>query len=127
MRWVEEDLNDIADWLDDLRFDWLFLPEDAIQNATFEDRVLDVRQRARPTAILQAGKMALEVVVLPSVTCLSRATWAQLEEFARRGGKIICLGLLPRWSEIGRDEVQERHIETQTRSTMEDVYEAYPT
>ena len=125
VRWVEEDVADVADWLDDLRFDWLFLTEDAIQNATIEDRVLDVRQRARPTSILQVGAGALEAIVLPSVTCLSRATWAKLEEFAVRGGKIICLGLLPRWSEIGRDEEQERHLETQTRCTIEDIYEAY--
>ncbi len=125
VRWVEEDVADIADWLDDLRFDWLFLSEDAIQNATLEDRVLDARQRTRPTSLLQVGSASLEVIILPSVTCLSRATWAKLEEFSLRGGKIICLGLLPRWSEIGRDEEQERHLETQTRCTIEDIYEGY--
>ncbi len=125
VRWVEEDLCDVADWLDDLHFDWRYVGESAIAQATIEDRVLDIRQSARPTPLLCCENAVLQTVVLPSVTCLSRAAWAKLEEFANAGGKIICLGLLPRWSEIGRDEELEKHLETQTRCTLEDVYAAY--
>jgi len=127
VRWVEEDVALVADWLDDLHFDWIFLPEDDLTNAPIEDRVLDVRQSTRLTSLLLCGaaQLPLETIVLPSVTCLSRAAWAKLEEFAERGGKIVCLGLLPRWSEQGRDTEQELRIEKQTRCTLEDVYAAY--
>ncbi len=127
VRWVEQDVALVADWLDDLHFDWIFLPEDDLTNAPIEDRVLDVRQSTRLTSLLLCGaaQLPLETIVLPSVTCLSRAAWAKLEEFAERGGKIVCLGLLPRWSEQGRDAEQELRIERQTRCTLEDVYAAY--
>ena len=127
VRWVEEDIFDVADWLDDLRFDWLFIDEASVQNAPIENRVLDARQSKREKTLLLCGaaRLPLEVVVLPSLTFLSRATWARLEEFAGRGGRILCLGLLPRWSEIGRDAEQEKRVETQTRCWLDDVYRAY--
>ncbi len=65
------------------------------------------------------------MIVLPSVTALSWAAWRKLEEFAEAGGKVVCLGLLPRWSERGRDEEFESHVGRTTRLTVADAYEAY--
>lgn len=72
-----------------------------------------------------AAQMSLEMIVLPSVTALSWAAWRKLEEFIEAGGKVVCLGLLPRWSERGRDEELEQHIGRTTRLTVADAYEAY--
>ena len=75
--------------------------------------------------ICGASRLGFECVVLPSVTCLSRAAWRKLSEFVDAGGKIVCLGLLPRWSEIGRDEELEAQVERATRTNIEDVYDSY--
>lgn len=114
VRWVEEDLAATMQLLNSLHFDYSFVAESEIVDAEIANRVLVV-----------GAKMPIECMVLPSITCLSRAAWQKLEAFAQAGGKVVCLGLLPRWSEAGRDEKFEREIETQTRTNVEDVYNFY--
>ena len=114
VRWVEEDLAATMQLLDSLHLDYSFVAESEIVDAQIEDRVLVV-----------GAKTPVECVVLSSVTCLSRATWQKLETFAQNGGKVVCLGLLPRWSEGGRDETLESEIEAQTRTNVDDVYNFY--
>jgi hypothetical protein len=114
-RWVGDDLQSITDLLNDLHFDWLFVQEDQIVAAAQDASTLRVGARERE----------LEFIIVPSVTALSWATWEKLEAFAESGGKVACLGLLPQWSERGRDRELELHIGKVTRSVVADLYEAY--
>lgn len=114
-RWVEEDLYATALMLDDLHFEFLFVTEEDLQNGRFENGKV----------LCGAAQHAFELVVLPTVTTLHRATWSKLEGFLEAGGKVACLGLLPRYSERGRDVEFEEHISKTTMVTAGDIYEAY--
>lgn len=102
-RWISEDLHLIADLLDDLHFDWVFV---------HEGRLLPEEYR-------------IELLVIPGVTALGTDTWRQVESFVENGGKVACLGLLPRWNETGRDKVFEERVGKATLVTIDDLYEAY--
>jgi len=114
-RWVGEDLKLVTDLLDSLHFDWMFV---------FEDQIVDA---AREGSTLCAGvsRHAFEMIILPSMTALSWQAWQTLEAFADGGGKVACLGLLPRWSERGRDHALEKLIGKDSRLIIEDLYQAY--
>ncbi|MDF2440617.1 MAG: hypothetical protein JWN98_1601, partial [Abditibacteriota bacterium] len=114
-RWVEEDLYATALMLDDLHFEFLFVTEEDLQSGRFEGGKV----------LCGAAGHAFEMVVLPSVTTLHRATWTKLEGFLEAGGKVACLGLLPRYSERGRDATFEAHISKTTMVTASDLYDAY--
>jgi hypothetical protein len=114
-RWAGEDLQSITALLNDLHFDWLFVQEEQLAAATQDGSTLRVG----------AGQHELDLIVVPSVTALSWAVWERLEAFVESGGKVACLGLLPRWSERGRDRELELHIGKTTRSVIADLYEAY--
>jgi hypothetical protein len=114
-RWVGEDLHSVTSLLDDLHFDWLFVQEAQLIAAA----------QAGSTLRVGAQQHELELIVIPSVTALSWAAWEKLEAFAESGGKVACLGLLPRWSERGSDRALEERIGKTTRSIVADLYEAY--
>ena len=114
-RWVGEDLKLVTDLLDSLHFDWMFVSEAQINAA------------ARAGSTLQVGvtQHNFEMFVIPSVTALSWECWQKLESFAEAGGRVACLGLLPRWSERGRDRALETLIGKDSRLIIEDLYQAY--
>lgn len=114
-RWVEEDLNATAGLLDELHYDYLLLPEEDFLGGNCHD------------AIIECGtaRHLFSLLVLPSVTAMSWATWRKVEEFVAAGGKVVCLGLLPRWSEHGRDPALEEHISKSTMVTLSALYDAY--
>lgn len=114
-RWVEEDLYATALMLDDLHFEFLFVSEEDLQNGRFE----------AGKVLCGASEHAFELIVLPSVTTLHRATWTKLEALLEAGGNVACLGLLPRYSERGRDAAFEAHVSKTTMVTAGDLYEAY--
>ncbi len=114
-RWVEEDLNATALMLDDLHFEWLFATEDDIMQGSIENGAL----------FCGALRQRFELIVLPSVTALARETWMRLEEFVEQGGKVACLGLLPRYSQSGRDLAFEEEISRSTMVTVDELYAAY--
>ncbi len=114
-RWVGEDLQRITNLLDELHFDWLFVQEEQ----------LAVASQAESTLRVGTQQHAMEFIVVPSVTALSWAVWEKLEAFIESGGKVACLGLLPQWSERGRDRELEARIGKTTRSVIADLYEAY--
>ncbi len=114
-RWVEEDLYATALMLDDLHFEFLFVTEEDLQSGRFEDGKV----------LCGPAQLPFELIVLPSVTALHRNTWAQLENFLDNGGKVACLGLLPRFSERGRDREFEAYISKKAMVTVGDLYEAY--
>lgn len=151
VRWVEEDLEATASLLDELHYSFLLLPEETLCAARCEagcrvsgigpsgigSRVEDGRApdpkldapgpepESAARLLCGAAQMPLQMIVLPSVTALSWVAWRKLEEFIAAGGRVVCLGLLPRWSERGRDEALENHIGQTTRLTVADAYEAY--
>jgi hypothetical protein len=49
----------------------------------------------------------------------------KIEAFIEAGGKVACLGLLPRYSERGRDVDQENAISRMVALAVGDVYDAY--
>ena len=114
-RWVGEDLGLVTDLLDGLHFDWMFVSEEQISTADRDGNALSVG----------AARHDFEMIVLPSVTALSWECWQKLEAFADGGGKVACLGLLPRWSERGRDRALEKLIGKDSRLIIEDLYQAY--
>ena len=114
-RWVEEDLNATALMLDDLHFEWLFAGEEDIVAGNIEKGAL----------LCGANRQSFELIVLPSVTALARETWAKLETFVEQGGKVVCLGLLPRYSQSGRDQTFEEEISRSTMVTVDELYGAY--
>jgi hypothetical protein len=120
VRWVEEDLQDTAQLLDELHFDFVLLPEDDLCAASIE-------AESQTSTRLLCGKaqLPLEMIVLSSVTTLSRAAWDKLQEFIESGGKVAFFGLLPRWSERGRDTEFEEKIGQATRLSAGDLYDAY--
>ena len=102
-RWVGDDLKRIASLLDDLHFDWVFVREGELAKRLQE----------------------LAMIVMPSVTALATTTWQTLEDFVENGGNIACLGLLPRWSENGRDKGFEERVGKAALVSVEDLYSAY--
>jgi len=114
-RWVGDDLKHTTDLLDDLHFDWLFVTEAQLISATQNNNLLHTGTAQHP----------LEMIVVPSVTALSWQVWEKLERFVESGGRVACLGLLPRWSERGRDRALEARIGKATRIIAEDLYQAY--
>jgi len=127
-RWVEEDLRAVTQLLDDLHFGFLFVPEDDLCGASISKSI-------RPSfgghpefgCTLRCGQSShpFEMIIVPSVSCLSRAAWDKLEEFVEAGGKVVCLGLLPRWNEDGRDGEFEARVGKSTMMTVADLYAAY--
>jgi hypothetical protein len=120
VRWVEEDLQATAQLLDELHFDFVLLPEDDLCAAPIE-------AESQTSTRLLCGKtqLPLEIIVLSSVTTLSRAAWDKLQDFIESGGKVAFFGLLPRWSELGRDTEFEERIGQATRLSAGDLYDAY--
>jgi hypothetical protein len=120
VRWVEEDLQATAQLLDELHFDFVLLPEDDLCAASLE-------AESQTSTRLLCGKtqLPLEMIVLSSVTTLSRAAWDKLQDFIESGGKVAFFGLLPRWSERGRDTEFEERIGQATRLSAGDLYDAY--
>ena len=118
-RWVEEDVRATAKLLDELHFNFVFLPEETLCAAPCEET------ENGAALLCGAAEMPLQVLVLPSVTSLSRVAWEKIEAFCERGGRVVCLGLLPRWSEIGRDQELENRVLRATRFHVEDAYESY--
>jgi hypothetical protein len=132
-RWVEEDLHATALMLDDLHFEFLFVSEEDLLSGAWTRQIPEgtppVDDGAQPsgTAIWECGQAQhpFELIVMPSVTTLRRATWKKLEGFVEFGGKVASLGLLPRYSEKGRDLVFEEAISKATMLTVGDIYDAY--
>jgi hypothetical protein len=121
VRWVEEDLRSTINLLEELHFDFLLVPEEDLATGTI--RAGDEAEACK----LCCGESlhAFEMVVLSSVTALSRKAWENLQKFVAEGGKVVCLGLLPRWTELGRDEEWEDVIGKATMLVVEDLYDAY--
>lgn len=111
-RWIWEDYAFTAELLDELHYDFLLLAEDGFLAAREENGQI-FAGRAR---------LPLDAIVIPGATTLHRETWRKLEDFVAAGGKVICLGLLPRWSEVGRDTELENHISQTTLLTVSDLY-----
>lgn len=111
-RWVWEDYLSTARLLDELHFDFIIVGEADILNASLSEGQL----------LCGRGAVPLEMLIVPGATTLSWDLWRRLEQFVESGGKVICLGLLPRWSERGRDEELESHISHTTMLTVADLY-----
>ena len=120
-RWVEEDLYATALMLDDLHFEFLFATEELLLEGAIED----ADGGGQGVWKCGAARHPFEMIVLPSVTCLNRKLWTKLEAFVESGGQVVCLGLLPRYSERGRDEEFELAISRATMLTVSDLYEGY--
>ncbi len=118
-RWVEEDLHATALMLDDLHFEFLFATEELLLEGRIEN------ENGKGVWKCGAARHPFEMIVLPSVTALDRALWSKLEAFLESGGQVVCLGLLPRYSERGRDEQFEAAISRATMLTVADLYESY--
>jgi hypothetical protein len=124
VRWVENDLLQTARFLETLHFDFLLLPGGDLETARVEEAKSTV-ENDRTLLRCGRGGHGFEMIVLPSVTTLAQSAWSKLEAFVEAGGKVVCLGLLPRWSERGRDEELEARISRTTMITISDLYAAY--
>lgn len=114
-RWVSEDLEMTTALLHDLHFDWRFVTEQQLGAGTIKESTLH----------LGDASSELKMIVVPSITALGPSSWTRLEEFVHHGGKVACLGLLPRWSENGRDRNFEEQVGKAALVVVEDVFEAY--
>lgn len=102
--------------LDELHYDFLLVEENDILDASLHGGQLFCGRAA----------IALDVLVLPGVTAMPWNLWRRLKEFVENGGKVLCLGLLPRWSEKGRDEELEHSVSQTTMLTVADLYKRGP-
>ncbi len=110
---VEKDLFYVCDQLTRLHYDYDFIDEETLVVATMQDGQLMV------------GGESYEMLVLPSITVLSRAAWEKIKAFYQNGGKVAALGLLPRESEHGLDEDMEKEIAATAWVDMNDLYAAF--
>ncbi len=78
-------------------------------------------------SVLRVGAMSYEILVLPSLTALSRFAWAKIMELVKHGGKVAAFGLLPMVSEMGHEEEFALKIRADTRTDVLGLYEAYRT
>lgn len=100
-RWVGEDLGRMHDYLNTMHYEYRLVEEEDLQNPP------------------------CELLIIPSTTAIATESWNAIEAWIDRGGKVACAGLLPRWSERGRDAELEERISRATKQTLEDVYEGY--
>ncbi|HVF10250.1 MAG TPA: hypothetical protein VNA16_05580 [Abditibacteriaceae bacterium] len=114
-RWVDEDLHGAAQLLDALHFDYVLLPEEDLCAARCDGQKL----------LCGAAALPLEMILVPGATTFSWAALRKIEEFVAGGGKAAFLGLLPRWSENGRDEELEKRISKMTMVIAGDIYDAH--
>ena len=115
-RWVWEDYLSATTLLDELHYDFLLLEESDVLSAKLREGQLWCGR----------AEIALDVLILPGLTTMHWDLWRRLKDFVESGGKVICLGLLPRWSERGRDEELENSISQTTMLTIADLYEHGP-
>jgi|GEM_PF-6125812 len=100
-RWVGEDMQRVQDYLDTMHYDYRLVEETELQNPP------------------------CELLVIPSATALAAESWEHIEAWIGRGGKVACAGLLPRWSERGRDAELEDRVSRATKQTVQDIYDGY--
>jgi len=100
-RWVGEDFSRMMQYLNGMHYDFRLVEESELQNPP------------------------CELLVIPSITAIATESWAAIEAWVKRGGKVACAGLLPRWSERGRDGELEERISRATKQTLQDVYDGY--
>lgn len=115
-RWIWEDYLVATNLLDELHLDFCLLEESDVLRATLQNGQL----------LCGSAKLPIDVLVVPGVTTMHWDCWRKLKSFVDIGGKVICLGLLPRWSEKGRDEELEHSISQTTMLTVSDLYEHGP-
>jgi hypothetical protein len=100
-RWVGEDFSRMIHYLDTMHYDYRLVEENELQNPP------------------------CELLIIPSITAIATESWEAIEAWIKRGGKVACAGLLPRWSERGRDGELEERISRATKQTLQDVYDGY--
>lgn len=100
-RWVGEDFSRMIHYLETMHYDFRLVEESELQNPP------------------------CELLVIPSITAIATESWTAIEAWIKRGGKVACAGLLPRWSERGRDGELEERISRATKQTLQDVYDGY--
>jgi len=100
-RWVGEDMQWLQEYLDAMHYDF---------------RLVEERELSNPPC---------ELLVIASATAMATESWENIEAWIARGGKVACAGLLPRWSERGRDAELEDRISRATRQTLQDIYDGY--
>jgi len=100
-RWVGEDFSRMIHYLDTMHYDYRLVEESELQNPP------------------------CELLIIPSITALATESWSNIEAWIKRGGKVACAGLLPRWSERGRDGELEERISRATKQILQDVYDGY--
>ena len=115
-RWIWEDYLSVTTLLDELHFDFFLVEESDVLNAKLHGGQL----------LCGRAQITLDVLIVPSITTMHWDFWRRLREFVESGGKAICLGLLPRWSEKGRDEELENSVSQTTMLTVADLYEHGP-
>jgi len=80
---IEKDFNDFADALLRLHFDFDYVDEDVLSEASIEDRKIRV------------GEEIYSVLILPPTTQMKESTYKFLEKYISKGGKLITNQLLP--------------------------------
>jgi hypothetical protein len=100
-RWVGEDFAQMTEYLHSMHYNYCLVEETQLQNPP------------------------CELLVIPSITAIATESWSAIEAWIKRGGKVACAGLLPRWSERGRDAELEDRISRATKQTLQDVYDGY--
>jgi len=100
-RWVGEDFARMIHYLNTMHYDYRLVEENELQNPP------------------------CELLIIPSITAIATESWSDIEAWIKRGGKVACAGLLPRWSERGRDAELEDRISRATKQILQDVYDGY--
>ncbi len=100
-RWVGEDFSRMMQYLNGMHYDFRIVEESDLKDPP------------------------CELLVIPSITAIATESWAAIEAWIKRGGKVACTGLLPHWSEHGRDGELEDRISRATKQTLQDVYDGY--
>lgn len=104
---VEHDLAALCDLLTTLHFDFDFIDEEGLARARIEKSRLCL------------GHERYELLILPSVTTCTRATWARVAAFFAAGGNVLSCGLLPFQSGEGPAADAELRAAVQELTTLD--------
>ena len=80
---IEADFNYLTDTLLRLHYDFDFVDEDVLNEATFKDGTIKIANEA------------YQLLILPPITHIKEATFQSIEKFVKCGGSIVADTLLP--------------------------------
>src|SRR5215216_3869540 len=92
---IERDFNTLTDLLLRLHYDYDYLDEDVLANATLESNTVRVRDES------------YELLILPPMAHMKLSTLEHLEKFVEQGGRVLGMIFLPSKAFTSKDNITE--------------------